>query len=89
MVREHGATAELVYAVARESCCSSTPVCRTSSVGRGIGGRLVEAAIEKSEREHLAIVPWCPFAANGCATIRTRSGSVRIDWESARAISRR
>ncbi len=30
--------------------------------GRGIGGRLVRAAVERAAAEGLTVVPWCPFA---------------------------
>jgi hypothetical protein len=30
--------------------------------GRGIGGRLVEAAVEKAAAEGLVVEAWCPFA---------------------------
>jgi predicted GNAT family acetyltransferase len=30
--------------------------------GRGIGGRLVEAAVEKASAEGLVVEAWCPFA---------------------------
>ena len=30
--------------------------------GRGLGGKLVSAAIDRAEREGLVVVPECPFA---------------------------
>jgi uncharacterized protein len=32
--------------------------------GRGIGGRLVTAAVEKASAEGLVVEAWCPFARN-------------------------
>jgi predicted GNAT family acetyltransferase len=30
--------------------------------GRGIGGRLVRAALQRARAKDLTVVPWCPFA---------------------------
>jgi predicted GNAT family acetyltransferase len=30
--------------------------------GRGLGGHLVRAAVNRAEREHLTVIPNCPFA---------------------------
>jgi uncharacterized protein len=48
--------------------------------GRGIGGALVVAALERAEREGLTVVPLCPFAR---AWLERRPGAaakVTIDW---------
>ena len=29
--------------------------------GRGLGGRLIRAAIASTRAEHLTVMPWCPF----------------------------
>ena len=48
--------------------------------GRGIGGRLVEAAIDAAAAEGLTVVPNCPFAASWLRTHPEVAGLVTIDW---------
>ena len=49
--------------------------------GRGIGGRLVRAAIADARAEHLTIVPWCPFARRWLADHPDEAEAVSIDWD--------
>jgi uncharacterized protein len=48
--------------------------------GRGIGGRLVVAAIDRAAREGLTIVPVCPFARSWLERHADQSAKVTIDW---------
>jgi hypothetical protein len=48
--------------------------------GRGIGGRLVTAAIDRAVREGLTIVPYCPFARDWLERHPDVAGRVTIDW---------
>jgi uncharacterized protein len=48
--------------------------------GRGIGGRLVAAAIDRAAREGLTIVPLCPFARGWLERHPAEAGRVAIDW---------
>ncbi len=52
--------------------------------GRGIGGRLVEAALERAEREQLTVVPWCPYARHWLRHHDEWSHRVNVDWKSPR-----
>ena len=49
--------------------------------GRGIGGRLVRAAIAAAQAEHLTIVPWCPFARQWLTDHPDDAQAVQIDWD--------
>ena len=49
--------------------------------GRGIGGRLVRAAIAHAGAEHLTIVPWCPFARQWLTDHPNEAQAVLIDWD--------
>jgi len=61
VLTENGAVAELVYQVdAGQLIILHTGVPRELG-GRGIGGRLVRAAVDRANRDHLTIVPLCPF----------------------------
>jgi uncharacterized protein len=48
--------------------------------GRGIGGRLVMAAIDRAAREGLTIVPLCPFARSWLERHAEEAAKVAIDW---------
>ena len=49
--------------------------------GRGLGGRLVRAALDRAAREHLTIVPWCPFARAWLKEHPDAAGDVAIDFK--------
>ncbi len=48
--------------------------------GRGIGGRLVHAAVDRAEAEQLTLAPWCPFARGWLRRHPDESARVTIDW---------
>ena len=49
--------------------------------GRGLGGLLVRAAVERAEAERLTIVPWCPFARSWLEKHPDDAARVTIDWD--------
>ena len=48
--------------------------------GKGVGGRLVTAAVDRAAREGLTIVPFCPFARGWLQRHPEVAGRVTIDW---------
>ena len=48
--------------------------------GRGIGGMLVTAALDRAARDRLTIVPSCPFARGWLERHPGAAGRVTIDW---------
>jgi predicted GNAT family acetyltransferase len=50
--------------------------------GRGIGGRLVTAAVDRAAREGLTLVPLCPFARGWLERHPEAAGRAVIDWDS-------
>lgn len=48
--------------------------------GRGIGGRLVAAALDRAAQEGLAIVPLCPFARGWLKRHPDAASRAAIDW---------
>ncbi|MEY2433146.1 MAG: uncharacterized protein QOC92_2871 [Acidimicrobiaceae bacterium] len=48
--------------------------------GRGIGGILVQAALDRARRDHLTIVPTCPFARSWLEKHPDAASDVTIDW---------
>jgi uncharacterized protein len=49
--------------------------------GRGFGGALVAAALERAERERLTVVPLCPFARVWLERHPAVAAKVTIDWD--------
>ena len=49
--------------------------------GRGIGGRLVRAALDHARTEHLTVVPWCPFARRWITDHPGEAAGITIDWD--------
>ncbi len=49
--------------------------------GRGYGGRLVVAAVDRAAREGLTIVPYCPFARGWLERHADVADRVAIDWQ--------
>ena len=49
--------------------------------GRGIGGMLVIAAVDRAAREGLTIVPYCPFARSWLERHPDVADRAAIDWQ--------
>ena len=52
--------------------------------GRGLGGRLVAAAVDRAKREGLTVVPLCPFARGWLERHAADAAEVTVDWGPAR-----
>ncbi len=50
--------------------------------GRGIGGRLVIAAVDRAARQGLTLVPLCPFARGWLERHPEAASKAVIDWDS-------
>jgi uncharacterized protein len=48
--------------------------------GHGIGGRLVQAAIDRALSEGLTVVPLCPFARGWLERHPEAASAVNVDW---------
>ena len=48
--------------------------------GRGLGGALVRAAVDRAAREGLTVVPLCPFARGGLQRHPDTAAKAAIDW---------
>jgi len=49
--------------------------------GRGLGGKLVTAAIDEAAAEGLTLVPLCPFARGWLERHPDAAAKADIDWE--------
>jgi predicted GNAT family acetyltransferase len=61
-VSVNGSVAELVYRRERDRLVLVHTFVPDELEGRGLGGILVAAAIERARQERLTVVPRCPFA---------------------------
>lgn len=52
----------------------------TALRGRGLGGRLVAAAVERARQEGLVVVPLCPYARRWLEDHPDVAAGVSIDW---------
>jgi uncharacterized protein len=48
--------------------------------GRGLGGQLVRAALDKAAGEGLTVVPLCPYARSWLERHPDEASKVTIDW---------
>ena len=58
---DDGMEAELVYGVQGDRLLLLHTGVPAEWGGRGIGGRLVRAALQRARAERLTVVPWCPY----------------------------
>jgi uncharacterized protein len=75
-----GQLGELVYQVDHGSLVLIHTGVPDELSGRGIGARLVRAAIARAARDGLTIVPLCPFARRWINEHPDEVGGVGIDW---------
>jgi predicted GNAT family acetyltransferase len=76
---EDGHLAELVYHVHGDRLTLIHTEVPDELGGRGIGGILVQAALDRARRDHLTIVPSCPFASGWLEKHRDAAAGVTID----------
>ena len=80
VLEEDGSTAELIYRAEPGRIILIHTEVPNALGGRGIGGRLVRAAVARAQAEQLAIVPWCPFARKWLTDHPEAVNGVDIDW---------
>lgn len=77
---EDGHTAELVYHLNGDRFVLIHTEVPDELGGRGLGGVLVRAALERAKRDGLTIVPNCPFARSWLEKHPDEIGDVAIAW---------
>ncbi|HWD24580.1 MAG TPA: GNAT family N-acetyltransferase [Acidimicrobiales bacterium] len=80
VIRQHGATAELVYGVAPGRLTLIHTGVPDELSGRGVGGRLVRAALERAVREGLTVVPQCSYVRQWMKGHADEASTVTVDW---------
>ena len=81
-LRADGWLAELVYRIRGDRLVLVHTEVPVELEGRGIGGRLVTAAIDRAVREGLTLVPLCPFARGWLERHPEAASKAVIDWGS-------
>jgi uncharacterized protein len=81
-LRADGRLAELLYRVRGDRLVLIHTEVPLELEGRGIGGRLVTAAVDRAAREGLTLVPLCPFARGWLERHPEAAGRAVIDWDS-------
>lgn len=75
-----GAVAELTYRRRADRLVLIHTGVPDQLSGRGIGGQLVRAAVDRAAKERLTLVPMCPFARDWLERHPDVAGTVHVDW---------
>lgn len=81
-LRADGWLAQLVYHVRGDRLVLIHTEVPLELEGRGLGGRLVTAAVDRAAREGLTLVPLCPFARGWLERHPEAASRAVIDWGS-------
>ena len=76
-----GQVAELVYRVEGAYLVLIHTEVPEALAGRGLGGTLVRAALDRAVRDGLTVVPLCPFARGWLGRHPDDAARAPIDWE--------
>jgi uncharacterized protein len=79
-LRADGAAAELSYRRRADRLIIIHTAVPPELEGRGLGGKLVAAAVDRAAQEGLTLVPLCPFARQWLERHAGESARVAIDW---------
>jgi hypothetical protein len=79
-LRAEGHLAELIYRRNGKRLVLIHTAVPPELEGRGIGGRLVSAAIDRAVRDGSTIVPLCPFARGWLQRHPDDAARVEVDW---------
>jgi uncharacterized protein len=80
-LRADGWLAELVYRIRGDRLVLVHTEVPVELEGRGIGGSLVTAAVDRAAREGLTLVPLCPFARDWLERHLEAASKAVIDWD--------
>jgi predicted GNAT family acetyltransferase len=75
-----GETAELIYRLRGKRLVLVHTGVPDALGGRGLGGQLVRAALQRAAREGLTVVPLCPYAREWLEKHPDEAAAVEIDW---------
>jgi predicted GNAT family acetyltransferase len=79
-VTREGHTADLTYKVDGDRITLIHTNVPDALEGHGVGGELVQAAVDRAARDGLTIEPVCPYARHWLRKHTDALGDVPIDW---------
>ena len=79
-LEEDGHLAELVYHVHGNRLTLIHTEVPDELGGRGLGGKLVQAALARARRDQMTVVPRCEFARGWLEKHPDAIGDVTVDW---------
>jgi uncharacterized protein len=79
-IHEDGELAELTYRTRSGRLVLIHTEVPDALGGRGLGGQLVRAAIDKAVHDGMTLVPLCPFARGWLERHPAEAATVPIDW---------
>jgi uncharacterized protein len=79
-IHENGELAELLYRIRAGRLILVHTEVPDALGGRGLGGQLVQAAIDKAAHDGMTLVPLCPFARGWLERHPSEAATVPIDW---------
>lgn len=79
--RQDGMDAQLVYRTNGDRLILVHTEVPDALSGRGIGGRLVQTAVDRAAATGETLVPWCPYARQWLTDHPDLSERVSIDWD--------
>jgi uncharacterized protein len=79
-IHQNGELAELIYRTRAGRLILVHTEVPDALGGRGLGGQLVRAAIDKAAHDGMTLVPLCPFARGWLERHPAEAGTVPIDW---------
>jgi predicted GNAT family acetyltransferase len=82
-LRAGGRLAELRYRVSGHRLVLIHTGVPAELEGRGLGGQLVRAALDRAARDGMTVVPLCPFARGWLERHPEMAAQVTIDWAPA------
>lgn len=78
--RQGGREAELVYQLENGRLVLVHTGVPDDMAGQGVGGLLVEAALDRARRENLQVVPLCPFVRSWLRRHPDVAAGLDVDW---------
>ena len=80
VIPHHDGEAELVYQLDGDTMVIVHTEVPAALGGRGVGGRLVNAALGWAAAKGLTVVPWCPFVRQYLRRHPDEAAVVTVDW---------
>ncbi len=78
--REDGHEAELSYRVNGDRLILTHTGVPEELGGKGVGGKLVQAVVDRAAASGETVAPWCPFVRSWLERHPDEAATITIDW---------